>query len=47
MSPSRSLKLANVLLVLREDIHAEHTLVTSRLTWYVTSRLFLRTAYAT
>jgi hypothetical protein len=46
MSTSRSLTLADALSSLREDIQAEHTLITSRVTWYVTSQAFLLTAYA-
>ncbi len=46
MSISRSLTLADALRSLREDIQSEHTLITSRVTWYVTSQAFLLTAYA-
>lgn len=38
---------ADALKSLREDIQAEHTLIASRVTWYVTSQAFLLTAYAT
>lgn len=44
---TRSLTLADTLKALREDIQAEHTLIASRVTWYVTSQAFLLTAYAT
>ena len=46
MSNDESLPLAEVLKTLREDIHAEDTLIASRVTWYVTSQAFLLTAYA-
>lgn len=36
----------NVLDTIRSEIQAEHTLVSHRLTWYVTSQSFLMTAYA-
>jgi hypothetical protein len=42
-----SLTLADALQALRQDIQAEHTLIASRVTWYVTSQAFLLTAYAT
>jgi hypothetical protein len=42
-----SLTPAGALQALREDIHAEDTLIASRVTWYVTSQAFLLTAYAT
>lgn len=42
-----SLTLADALQALRQDIQAEHTLIASRITWYVTSQAFLLTAYAT
>lgn len=38
---------AQALQALREDIQAEHTLIASRVTWYVTAQAFLLTAYAT
>jgi hypothetical protein len=41
------LTLADALRALREDIQAEHMLIASRVTWYVTSQAFLLTAYAT
>lgn len=44
---AHSLTLADALRALREDIHAEDTLIASRVTWYVTSQAFLLTAYAT
>lgn len=44
---ARSLTPADALRSLREDIQAEHTLIASRVTWYVTSQAFLLTAYAT
>jgi hypothetical protein len=47
MPTSQSLTPAHALRSLREDIQAEHTLITSRVTWYVTSQAFLLTAYAT
>jgi hypothetical protein len=47
MPASTSLTLAQALQSLREDIHAENTLIASRVTWYVTSQAFLLTAYAT
>jgi predicted metal-dependent enzyme (double-stranded beta helix superfamily) len=47
MSNDDSLPLADMLKALREDIHAEDTLIASRVTWYVTSQAFLLTAYAT
>jgi hypothetical protein len=49
MTPSShgSLTLADALQALRQDIQAEHTLIASRITWYVTSQAFLLTAYAT
>jgi hypothetical protein len=47
MTTSQSLTLAHALRSLREDIQAEHALITSRVTWYVTSQAFLLTAYAT
>ncbi len=31
---------------LRDEIHAEHTLIANRLTWYVTSQSFLVSAFA-
>jgi hypothetical protein len=46
MSASSSLTVADALRALREDIQAEHTLIASRVTWYVTSQAFLLTAYA-
>lgn len=42
-----SLRLADALASLRQDIQAEDTLIASRVTWYVTSQAFLLTAYAT
>ena len=42
-----SLTPADALQALRDDIHAEDTLIASRVTWYVTSQAFLLTAYAT
>lgn len=47
MADTRSLNLADVLKSLREDIQAEHTLIASRVTWYVMSQAFMLTAYAT
>lgn len=49
MDPVRSgsLSLADALQALRLDIQAEHTLIASRITWYVTSQAFLLTAFAT
>lgn len=47
MTGTQSLTLADALKALREDIQAEHTLIASRVTWYVTSQAFLLTAYAT
>jgi hypothetical protein len=44
---SGSLTLSDALQALRQDIQAEHTLIASRITWYVTSQAFLLTAYAT
>ena len=44
---SNSLTIADALKSLREGIQAENTLITSRVTWYVTSQAFLLTAYAT
>ena len=44
---NHSLTLADALKCLREDIQAENTLISSRVTWYVTSQAFLLTAYAT
>lgn len=44
---TKSLTLADILKVLGEDIQAEHALIASRVTWYVTSQSFLLTAYAT
>jgi hypothetical protein len=44
---SGSLTLADALQALRQDIQAEHTLIASRITWYVTSQAFLLTAFAT
>lgn len=46
MSNAELLPLADMLKALREDIHAEDTLIASRVTWYVTSQAFLLTAYA-
>ena len=36
----------NVLETIRNEIQAEHSLVSHRMTWYVTSQAFLMTAYA-
>ena len=47
MTGTQSLTLADALKALREDIQAEHTLIASRVTWYVTSQAFLLTAYGT
>jgi hypothetical protein len=47
MPPSQSLTLADALGALQDSIQAEHTLIASRVTWYVTSQAFLLTAYAT
>lgn len=47
MSRAGSLEVADALKALRQDIQAEHTLIASRVTWYVTSQAFLLTAYAT
>lgn len=47
MPEAHSLTIADALKALREDIQAEHTLIASRVTWYVTSQAFLLTAYAT
>ncbi|MCU4117691.1 hypothetical protein [Variovorax sp. N23] len=46
-APPPSSALFSALQSLREDIHAEDTLIASRVTWYVTSQAFLLTAYAT
>ena len=40
------MKLDNVLDTIRNEIHAERTLIAQRLTWYVASQSFLMTAYA-
>jgi hypothetical protein len=47
MHASLSLHVADQLRSLREDIQAEHTLIATRVTWYVTSQAFMLTAYAT
>lgn len=36
----------DILDVIRNEIHAEHNLISHRMTWYVTSQAFLMTAYA-
>lgn len=36
----------NVLIAIREEIQAEHSLISQRLSWYVGSQSFLLTAYA-
>ncbi len=43
---TNSLSIAETLKGLRVDIQAEHTLIASRVTWYVTSQSFLLTTYA-
>lgn len=35
-----------VIKTIRDEMHAEHTLISNRMTWYVTSQSFLMTAYA-
>lgn len=42
-----ALSLTDALQGLRQDVQAEHTLIASRITWYVTSQAFLLTAFAT
>jgi hypothetical protein len=44
---TRSLNIGDALRAIRDDIQAENTLISSRMTWYVTSQAFLLTAYAT
>jgi hypothetical protein len=44
---SNSLTIADALKALQQNIQAEHTLIASRVTWYVTSQAFLLSAYAT
>jgi hypothetical protein len=46
MSATRTLTVADALRALQDDIQAEHTLIASRVTWYVTSQAFLLTAFA-
>ena len=43
----QSLNIGDALKAVRDDIQAENTLISSRMTWYVTSQAFLLTAYAT
>ena len=44
---AHALTPGDALQAVRDDIHAEDTLIASRVTWYVTSQAFLLTAYAT
>jgi len=43
---TNSLTLEQALRIIQESIQAEHTLIASRVSWYVTSQAFLLTAYA-
>lgn len=47
VSRLESMTVADALMAVSRDIQSEHTLIASRVTWYVTSQAFLLTAYAT